>query len=97
MFKNGNKLCGITTYQIKLLNNIGFEWKVDTIRSSASPDGQCKDTAIYLKRFGKNCVPQQLSEIHLMNAGSTRKEEIINKVKNAKVSLGKIKMIEFSC
>ena len=28
-FKNGNGLCGITTDQITLLNNISFEWKME--------------------------------------------------------------------
>ena len=89
-FKNGNELCGITTYQIQLLNNIGFEWKVNNIHRTVSGGIQYKDSAINVTRLGNEISHQELSEIHHKNAGLTRKEEVI-KVQNTKISCGRTK------
>jgi len=95
-FQNGNALCGITAAKIQLLKNIGFKWDVNIIQNNSS-DSQYKDLLSYENDIGGTRVPQQFAEIHLKEAGVTRKEEIVQKTQNGESSCGKIKVMEFSC
>jgi len=95
-FLNASTLCGIGVDQIKLLNNIGFEWHVHSIDSSSS-DSQYKDLLSYEKDFDDAVVPQRFAESHLKGGGLTHKEGIIEETQNKETSRGKIKVMEFSC
>jgi len=80
-----------------LLINIGFEWDLNRKQSTSSHNGRNKDLASYTKESSDVRVPQQFTDIHLLDADLKDKEEIITRNQTAETSCGKIKVLEFSC
>jgi len=58
-FENGKLPCKLTKDQVRLLNNIGFEWRINSTYSADSWDDRYNESVSYVEDFGHARVPQK--------------------------------------